>query len=67
MVPEVFTMKTTIQKRLAKGFAPVLLLAVCLSLSSCIWAPYGHRHDRDHDHDRDHRDYRSGYSQDIRR
>ena len=58
-------MKTTIQKRLAKGFTPVLLLAACLSLSSCIWAPYGHRHDRDHD--RDHRDYRSGYySQDIR-
>lgn len=57
-------MKTTIRKRLAKGFAPVLLLAVCLSLSSCIIAPYGHRH---HDRDRDHRDYRSGYSQDIRR
>ena len=50
-------MKTTLKRRLAKGFSPVLLLAVCLSLSSCIWAPYGHhRHGRDRDHG-DHRGY----------
>jgi hypothetical protein len=59
-------MKTTLKTRLAKGAAPVLLLALCLSLSSCIIAPYGH-HRRDRDRDRDHHDYRSGYSQDIRR
>jgi hypothetical protein len=57
-------MKTTLKTRLAKGAAPVLLLALCLSLSSCIIAPYGHHR---HGRDRDHRDYRSGYSQDIRR
>lgn len=54
-------MKTTLKSRLAKGFSPILLLAVCLSLSSCIWAPYGHRHGRDHDHD--HGDHRGYYEQ----
>jgi hypothetical protein len=58
-------MKTTIRQRLAKGFTPVLLLAVCLSLSSCIVAPYGHRH-HDRDRDRDHWNHR-GYYEEVHR
>ena len=52
-------MKTTIQKTLKRGTGLALLLATCMTLSSCIIAdPYHHHH---------HRHYRGGYySQEVR-
>jgi len=43
----------TLKPRLTKIFAPVLLLAACLAMSSCIIAVPRHpRHDRHGRHDR---------------
>ncbi len=57
----------TLKSRLAKIFGPVLLLAMGLSLSSCIIvAPRHPRHDR-HDDRRDRRwETSSSFNQEVR-
>jgi hypothetical protein len=52
-------MKTAIQQTLKRGIGLALLLATCVSLSSCIIVDRGHRHYR--------RPYHGGYfSQEVR-
>ncbi|HEY3569292.1 MAG TPA: hypothetical protein VGP73_15285 [Thermoanaerobaculia bacterium] len=51
-------MKTAIHPILKRGTGLALLLATCVSLSSCIIVDRGHRHYR--------RPYRGYYSQEVR-
>jgi hypothetical protein len=51
-------MKTAIQPILKRGIGLALLLATCVSLSSCIIVDRGHRHYR--------RPYGGYYSQEVR-
>lgn len=52
-------MKTAIQRHLKRGIGLALLLATCMTLSSCIIDPYYHHHH--------HRHYRGGYyGQEVR-
>lgn len=51
-------MKTTMKQIFTKACGVALLLATCMSLSSCIFVERHHRHDRDGD-DR-------GYHQEVK-